>query len=325
MSNQGGSCVKVLIADDSLVMRRLLQATLESWGLDVTCASDGAEALEILQGETPPQLAILDWMMPVLTGPEVCRAVRDRATGPYTYLILLTSRNHREDIVEGMGAGADDYVVKPFDKHELEVRLRAGRRILDLQNQLMLAQEALREQATRDALTGCWNRRMILEILERETFRAGREKRNLGVVMLDIDHFKQINDTHGHAGGDETLREVSRRVMDVIRGYDSAGRIGGEEFLIVLPGCDELCALSHAERLRKIIADTPVVFDGADIRVTASFGASSVQPGMSVAPGLLVRAADEGLYAAKRQGRNRVVFHLPEQLGESRNLMTRRT
>lgn len=321
MSNQRDSAAKILIADDSLVMRRLLQATLESWGLEVICASDGAEALDILQGEAPPQLAILDWMMPVLTGPEVCRSVRERTTGPYTYLILLTSRNQREDIVEGMGAGADDYVVKPFDKHELEVRLRAGRRILDLQNQLMLAQEALREQATRDALTGCWNRRMILEILERETCRAGREQRNLGVVMLDVDHFKLINDTHGHAAGDETLREVARRVVGVVRGYDSVGRIGGEEFLVVLPGCDELCALSHAERLRQVIAATPVGFDGIEIRVTASFGASSMQSGNARPPDHLVRAADEGLYAAKRQGRNRVVFHMPEQLGESRKAL----
>jgi diguanylate cyclase (GGDEF)-like protein len=310
--------MNILIADDSLVMRRLLQATLESWDFEVTCAGDGAEALAILQGDAPPQLAILDWMMPVHTGPEVCRLVRERTAGPYTYLILLTSRSQREDIVEGMGAGADDYVVKPFDKHELEVRLRAGRRILDLQNQLMLAHEALREQATRDALTGCWNRRVILETLGRETDRAEREKRNLGVVMLDLDHFKMINDTHGHSAGDEALREVVRRVTGVIRSYDAVGRIGGEEFLIVLPGCDELCALSHAERLRQVIERTPVSVDGIDIRVTASLGASSMQPGNAMSPGLLVRAADQGLYTAKRQGRNRVSFHLPEQLGKSR-------
>ncbi len=314
--------MKILIADDSLVMQRLLQATLESWHFEVTCAGDGAEALARLQGDAPPELAILDWMMPVLTGPEVCRLVRERATSPYTYLILLTAKSQREDIVEGMGAGADDYVVKPFDKHELEVRLRAGRRIIELQNQLMLAQEALREQATRDALTGCWNRRVILETLSRETIRAERETRHLGVVMLDLDHFKQINDTHGHAAGDEALREVVRRVMGMIRGYDALGRIGGEEFLIVLPGCDELRALSHAERIRQAVERTPVIVDGHEIKVTASFGASSMPPGIAMPADLLVRAADEGLYAAKRQGRNRVSFQLPEQLGQTRKAVS---
>jgi len=310
--------MRILIADDSLVMRRLLQATLESWDFEVVCAGDGAEALACLQGDDPPRLAILDWMMPVFTGPEVCKMVRATGSATYTYLLLLTSRSQREDIVEGMGAGADDYVVKPFDKHELEVRLRAGRRILDLQSELVLAQEALREQATRDALTGCWNRRVILETLERETHRAEREKRNLGVVMLDLDHFKQINDTMGHAAGDEALREVVRRVSGVVRSYDAVGRIGGEEFLIVLPGCDELCALSHAERVRQVIERAPVVLDGVEVRVTASCGASSMQPGGGFSPGLLVRAADEGLYTAKRQGRNRVSFQLPEKLGQAR-------
>lgn len=311
--------MRILIADDSLVMRRLLQATLESWDFQVVCAGDGAEALACLQGADPPRLAILDWMMPVHTGPEVCRMVREGGSETYSYLILLTSKSQREDIVEGMGAGADDYVVKPFDKHELEVRLRAGRRILDLQNQLMLAQEALREQATRDALTSCWNRRVILETLARETKRAEREKRSLGVVMLDLDHFKLINDTHGHAAGDEALREVVRRVSGVVRSYDAVGRIGGEEFLIVLPGCDELCVLSHAERVRQVIERTPVFVDGVEVHVTASFGASSLQPGSGFSPELLVRAADEGLYTAKRQGRNRVSFQLPEKLGQSRD------
>lgn len=311
--------MRVLVADDSLVMRRLLQATLEGWGFDVVCAEDGAEALACLQSEDPPRMAILDWMMPVITGPEVCRRVRDLRAETYTYLILLTSRSQRQDIVEGMGAGADDYVVKPFDKHELEVRLRAGRRILDLQSQLLQAQEALRDQATKDPLTGCWNRRVILETLEREAERAEREKRGLSVVMLDVDHFKNVNDTYGHGAGDEALRQVTQRVKDVIRSYDSIGRIGGEEFLIVLPGCDELCALSHAERLRRMIELTPVEVDGQEIRITVSVGATSLQPGQGFTPQLLVRSADAALYMAKRMGRNRVSFQLPEQIDRVRS------
>ena len=306
--------MKVLIADDSLVMRRLLQATLEGWGFDVVCAADGAEAFACLQGEDPPRMAILDWMMPVMTGPEVCRLLREQRSDTYTYLILLTSRSQREDIVEGMGAGADDYVVKPFDKHELEVRLRAGRRILDLQMELMEAQEALRDQATRDPLTGCWNRRVILETLDRETERAERERLNLSVVMLDVDHFKAVNDTFGHGAGDEALRQVVQRVSGVIRSYDWIGRIGGEEFLIVLPGCDELCALSHAERLRNVVERTPVPFEGQEIRMTVSVGATSLQPGLGFTPELLVRSADAAMYRAKRMGRNRVLFQLPERV-----------
>jgi diguanylate cyclase (GGDEF)-like protein len=311
--------MKVLIADDSLVMRRLLQATLEGWGFEVVCAADGAEALACLQGEDPPRMAILDWMMPVMTGPEVCRMVRDLRSETYTYLILLTSKSQREDIVEGMGAGADDYVVKPFDKHELEVRLRAGRRILDLQAALLQAQEALTEQATKDALTGCWNRRVILETLERETERAERERRNLAVVMLDLDHFKSVNDTYGHGAGDEALRQVVQRVTSAIRGYDWIGRIGGEEFLLVLPGCDELQTLSHAERLRNSIERTPVDFDGQQIGITVSVGATSLQPGLGITPQLLVRSADAALYTAKRQGRNRVSFQLPERIDRVRS------
>lgn len=310
--------MKVLIADDSLVMRRLLQATLEGWGFEVACASDGAEAFDCLQRRDPPRMAILDWMMPVMTGPEVCRLLREQRAETYTYIILLTSKSQREDIVEGMSAGADDYVVKPFDKQELEVRLRAGRRILDLQAELMQAQEALREQATRDPLTGCWNRWVILEMLDRETERAVRERRSLSVVMLDVDYFKAVNDTYGHGAGDEVLRQMVQRVSGVIRRYDSVGRIGGEEFLIVLPGCDELCALSHAERLRSVIEREPVSFEGEEIAITVSAGATSMLPGMNFSPQLLIRSADAALYTAKRQGRNRVAFQLPERMEEMR-------
>ena len=303
--------MKVLIADDSLVMRRLLQATLEGWGYDVAVAADGAEAWEVLKGSGAPVIAILDWIMPIFTGPELCRLVRRQKTSAYTYLILLTSKSQREDIVEGMDAGADDYVVKPFDRHELEVRLRAGRRIVDLQTELLRAQETLREQATRDPLTGCWNRRCILETLGVELDRARRESRPVGLLMVDLDHFKRINDTRGHAAGDVALREAVSRMTSSVRPYDSIGRYGGEEFMIVLPGCAETSVVSHAERLRLAMQDNPILLDGEPVQLTASFGATCAPPDSNHGVDVLLKAADDALYAAKHTGRNRVVCQMP--------------
>jgi PleD family two-component response regulator len=184
--------VKILIADDSIVSRHLLEATLRKWGYEVTVACDGAEALETLQQEDAPALAILDWMMPGMTGLEVCRRLRQRSREPYTYILLLTSKSQKEDLIEGMEAGADDYIIKPFDQHELQVRLRAGTRLVDLQAELLSAREALREQATKDSLTHLWNRSSILDHLARELSRSAREKGPVGVMMVDLDHFKSV-------------------------------------------------------------------------------------------------------------------------------------
>ena len=209
--------MRILIADDSLVSRHLLEATLRNWGYEVVVACDGTEAWKILQGDGAPSIAILDWMMPGQTGPEVCRMVRQKAIEPYTYILLLTSRSLKEDVVAGMDSGADDYLTKPFDQHELKVRLRAGTRIVDLQAQLLATREALREQATRDYLTQLWNRSAILATLERELTRSAREHTPCGVVLIDLDHFKSINDSRGHFGGDLALREAARRMQASVR------------------------------------------------------------------------------------------------------------
>src|SRR4051794_7543035 len=220
--------MRILIADDSLLSRRLLEETLGGWGYEVVIAADGAEAWNILSGANPPTLAVLDWMMPGYTGPEVCKLVRQRAAEPYTYILLLTSRNEKDDVIEGMDSGADDYLTKPFDQHELKVRLRAGTRIVDLQAQLLATREALREQATRDYLTHLWNRSSIMATLERELTRSAREHSPCGVVLIDLDHFKSINDTRGHFAGDVALRESARRMQNSVRPYDAVGRYGGE-------------------------------------------------------------------------------------------------
>jgi two-component system cell cycle response regulator len=209
-------------------------------------------------------------------------------------------------LIEGMDAGADDYITKPFDQHELQVRLRAGTRLVDLQAELLSAREALREQATKDSLTHLWNRNSIFELLCRELARAEREGTPVGVVMVDLDHFKSVNDNYGHFTGDAVLCESARRMQSTIRQYDAIGRYGGEEFLVMLPGCDEQTSFNLAERMRKHLAQGLMCLNESAIGVTASFGATVAMPGQVWTPESLIRKADEALYLAKRLGRNRV-------------------
>ena len=301
--------MRILIADDSIVSRHLLDATLRKWGYEVVVACDGVEAWNALQAAEGPMVAILDWVMPGLTGPEVCRRVREREKekDTYTYLLLLTSKSLKEDLIEGMESGADDYITKPFDQHELKVRLRAGTRIIDLQRELVAAKDALREQATKDFLTRIWNRSSILDILQRELARGARENRPVGVVLADLDHFKSVNDTYGHFAGDAVLREFTRRMQGSIRPYDAIGRYGGEEFLVILPGSDDTNTAAHAERMRSALDRLPMEINDEERIVTCSFGATSWQPGMDADSEALIRIADDALYVAKHQGRNRVV------------------
>lgn len=298
--------MKILVADDSIVSRHLLDATLRRWGYEVVIACDGNEAWQLLQQNDAPNLAILDWMMPGMTGLEVCRLVRQQAHEPYTYILLLTSKSLKEDLIEGMEAGADDYITKPFDQHELKVRLRAGTRLVELQAELLSAREALREQATKDWLTKLWNRSSILDILVRELARSEREARPVGVVLMDLDHFKAVNDTFGHFAGDAVLKEAAARMLSATRQYDSVGRYGGEEFLIILPGCDEQSTASLADRVRLQIAKDKVISGETALSLTASFGATTAPPGLKATAEGLIRKADEAMYLAKKLGRNRV-------------------
>ena len=254
-------------------------------------------------------MAILDWMMPGLDGIELCRRIRRHEDGPYKYVLLLTAKGSKEDVVAGLEAGADDYLTKPFDVNELRARVWAGKRILELQSALLRVQNELQFESAHDHLTGLWNRGAIMGLLHRETQRSVRIGEPLGVMMADLDHFKHINDSYGHQIGDAVLREVARRMLASVRNYDYVGRYGGEEFLIVLAECSACGPDRDARNGCGIcISKKPVETESGPIPVTLSIGLVTEHAiGSAVLRGEeLLRAADTALYCAKTKGRNRV-------------------
>jgi diguanylate cyclase (GGDEF)-like protein len=297
--------MKVLIADDDPVSRLVVERFLRKWGYEVVAVSDGNKAHESLMSDDGPRMAVLDWMMPGLTGPELCREVRQRVGRPYIYLLLVTSREGKQDVIGGLNAGADDYLTKPVHPEELNARLRVGVRILELEDKLLGAQDVLQHKATHDELTGLLNRAAIVELLRRELARAPRENSFCGVLLADLDHFKTVNDTWGHAAGDEVLREAALRLTAGVREYDAVGRYGGEEFLVVLPGCDANALRVRAEHVLAAFRDRPFVAVAQSLQVTLSIGAASSADWPESTPDSLVRTADGSLYQAKREGRDR--------------------
>ena len=299
--------MQVLVVDDSAIFRKLISDYLASWGFGVTVAENGADAQRILNQHDAPRLVLLDWVLPDMDGTELCKRIRtDGSNDSYTYVILLTGKEGRQNMLEAMGAGADDYLEKPFDDLELKARLMVGKRILDLHQQLVATRESMRHAATHDSLTGLLNRGEIVSTLERELVRGRRERRPVGIILGDIDHFKNVNDTLGHLFGDEALREIARRLREQLRVYDSVGRYGGEEFLMVLPNCNWQNTMSRANELREFIAHTPVTYSGAEKSVTMSLGISVAEVDAKHDIGTLLNQADAGLYSAKANGRNRV-------------------
>ena len=297
--------MKILIADDDPVSSRLLDRLLVKWGYEVIAAHDGTEAWEVLQAENAPRVALLDWIMPGIDGLEICRRVRARSSQPYVYIMLLTANDKVGNLVEGLESGADDYLTKPFHPQELRARLRVGLRMLDLESRLVEARESLRFKASHDSLTTIWNRGAIIEMLERELSRARRDGSSVGILLADIDHFKRVNDTRGHLVGDEVLRAVTGRLKGEVRSYDSVGRYGGEEFLIVLPGCDNPKLTAKADQLVKVVECSSIGTSTGTVAVTISIGgiASGDCPHADV--NKLLLAADTALYRAKVSGRNR--------------------
>lgn len=306
----GPPAIRLLIADDDAVSRMMVERSVQGPHTQVFTAKDGKTALEIMR-DNEIHIAILDWMMPHLSGIQLCRHIRRQKSREYRYIILCTARNNPADIVKGLNAGADDYITKPYNTRELEARLKIGKRIIDLQRKLLRAQEELRRIAVHDGLTGLLNHREINRILEKQCIRSSREKQPLGVVMLDIDHFKAVNDHLGHQAGDAVLIEVARRIRQCLRPYDMVGRYGGEEFLVILPNCDRARSRKAAERIRHRIAAHTVTAGGVDKAVTASLGVAVLTPGGKADPVSLIRRSDKALYIAKGNGRNRVEMEIP--------------
>jgi diguanylate cyclase (GGDEF)-like protein len=296
--------MKILIADDDALSRRLLEKTLERAGYEVTAVENGRIAVEHLNQADGPRLALLDWVMPQLDGPGVCKEVREHQEQHYIYMVLLTSRESKEDIVIGLESGADDYLTKPFDTDELKARLRTGERVLHLENRLVEAREEMRFKATHDPLTSLWNRGVIVELLGRELSRSQREKNCTAVFMGDVDHFKRVNDNYGHLAGDQVLKEVARRLLLSVRSYDLVGRYGGEEFMVVLNNCKPDDALARGEEIRKSICLRPVQTTAGPLEITMSLGFALSPNWVGWPAEKVLQEADQALYAAKAAGRN---------------------
>ncbi len=299
-------CLKILLVEDSAIDRHIITKSLKAWGFKLSVATTGARARKILQRRDAPRLVLLDWMLPDMDGTQLCRELRNRgANEPYVYIVMVTAKEKKADLLKAMEAGADDYLVKPLNSVELKARLLAGRRIVDLHEQLLLAGEFLRFAATHDPLTGLWNRGEIVSFLRRELVRADREQRPLGIVLVDADHFKKVNDSFGHIAGDAVLKEIGKRLQSGVRVYDGVGRYGGEEFLLVLPGCDLKATVHRADSLRSLVSGSPIAAASKEVKVTISLGVT-VAASSELTLDETLQRADGALYEAKAKGRNRV-------------------
>jgi two-component system, cell cycle response regulator len=305
-----GQFRSVLIAESNKSLRVSFEKMFRNWGFDVVLAKNSTEALQVLRSRKPLDFAILGRQLTGINGVELCRRINERPSERMPYLFVLANRGGTKDVVEALESGADEYLTAPIDERQLKARLAAASRILKRRDDLINAREAFRDQAVRDALTGVWTRRAILEILEADLSRAPGNARSTGVLLLDLDHFKSVNDTYGHLAGDQVLAEAGRRLSRQLRSYDSIGRYGGEEFLVVAPGCeeDELCEL--AERLCSAIESEPMQAGQHEINVTLSIGVATASTIDGPATNA-IENADVALYAAKKAGRNRFVCCAP--------------
>ncbi len=292
--------MNLLIADDEPVNRRLLEILLKKWGYSVTVVSDGNEAWQVLQGDSRHRIAILDWMMPGMDGIQLCRKIRKDESRPPLYVILLTARQATEDANGRFESVADDYLPKPYAAHELKARLRAASRIIELEDQLRSAHDAIKVETTHDTLTGLWNRSAIMEILHRELHRASRQNLTLAVTIVDIRGLNEINREHGHMAGDTALRETARRIRTTVRIYDSVGRYGAGQFVIISPACDGDGASCLAQRVRSRICEDLIRSFAGDFAISVSCGIAV--GGKNIQATDIISAAESALSEAKKTG-----------------------
>ncbi len=299
-----GNFHRVLVAEHHKSTRLMLMQMLSKWGFEVVPARDATEAMQIVEQQRPPELIILGTMPSGIDAAELCSLIGSRDGDYSPYILLLAAQDEKQQMVRALESGAAACLTTPFEAKELRARLVVAARLLQRQEGLISARDRFRDLAARDTLTGIWNRRSIDQILKEELEQAGRTRRTTGVLLVDLDYFKRVNDTHGHLVGDLVLRETSRRLKSALRTYDSIGRYGGEEFLIVVPGSSEAELHELAERLRKAIEKDPICAGERKIRLTLSIGAA-IAPSRGKSPSTVVAAADAALYDAKRSGRNR--------------------
>lgn len=295
--------MKILIAEDDVISCNDLERHLKEWGYDVVTAKDGNEAWELAQSNTF-RLAILDWNMPGIDGIELSQRIRSeyqREDSKYIYIILLTGRGEQEDIIQGLSTGADDYITKPYSFMELKYRIQNGERIIKNEDRRI-------RLASLDSLTRLWNRNKIFEFLENELKRGDREGHPTGVIMIDIDHFKRINDRFGHLIGDKVLVEVSERLSTALRPYDKIGRYGGDEILAVLPKCGNKEAKTIAQRLYNSVTDTKILTEAGLLKVNISIGCVSNEKFPKSSKMQLIQASDKALLSAKKKGRDRIIL-----------------
>jgi diguanylate cyclase (GGDEF)-like protein len=300
----------ILLAEDNPVSRKMLEKMLLKKGFEVTSVENGRQALELFKERFFP-IILSDWLMPEMEGPELCRAIRDLKPKGYVYIVLLTAKDTKDDIISGLEAGADDYLIKPAHHAELIARLKNGLRILELERSLKEANEEIRTLSITDTLTGIYNRGYLNERLPQEIKRSIRYQRALSIIIVDIDHFKNVNDSYGHLAGDTVLKGFVQCIVASIRDQiDWTARYGGEEFVVVLPETDFSGAKLLAERLRKAVSQEKHLLNGEKIHITASFGVTGFSPATQtghMTAEKLLHQADESLYQAKHEGRDRVV------------------
>ncbi len=300
--------MEVLIVEDDRISRKLLTQTLTNLGYHVVQSENGRQAWEILQ-QGNIQLVITDWLMPEMDGLELTRLIRQAELPNYVYIVILTSQEGIDNVIDGLDAGADDYLAKPFNPRELAARLKIGERVLDLEQRLRGAHEKMHVLAMHDELTGLWNRRAIYNHAASELERATREQLPLSAILLDIDHFKLVNDSYGHLVGDQALKMVANTLNKHVRQYDRVGRWGGEEFVVILPTTTLEEAVEVAERLRISVAGAKLPLKASEdefLQVQISLGVACVEGDEGITLDTLVDRADEMLYQAKEKGRNQV-------------------